>query len=184
MIEAYVQEYRGHGGGRFLNSDFLNFTFSRATDLKKIPGNFKCQTLSHFYWVGGPRVKGQAGRTNFTSNSYLRRAKDSTFFPMSRYGNNAAKPFNNRLPGIDDEIPEPSSPQMDYPATVPIDLTDEEFDEIAKIRQKRKRAELLKTIPEAKRVKVDLPKPGEPTVLVIFNIQGSWKLRTNKFVMK
>lgn len=100
---------------------------------------------------------------------------------MSRYGNNAAEPLKTQ--------PTQKVTADDYPdvdSTQPVndyESDDNGADIIERIRAKRKREESMKSLPEAKRTKVETA-AGEPTVLLVFNIQGSWSLRTNKFVIK
>jgi hypothetical protein len=103
---------------------------------------------------------------------------------MSNYRNNGSKP--------------PTSPKRDEPTdgtdelTQPIDnpagngTNDASggMDIIDRIRAKRKREEALKSIPEAKRMKADIPKTGEPTVLIVIHSLGHWELRTDKFICK
>lgn len=94
---------------------------------------------------------------------------------MSKFSQAAAKP--QRVTG--DEFPPHDQD------TQPYESDDNGEDIIERIRAKRKREEALKSIPEGKRIKVEMPKAGEPTVLIILNTTGSfYNIRTNKFVNK
>lgn len=100
---------------------------------------------------------------------------------MSNYRNNGARPA--------------TSPVEPTEATQPTDLgsddegmghrVDEGYDDpIERIRAKRKREEAMKSIPEAKRMKINTAKVGEPTVLIVIHNLGHWELRTDQFVCK
>jgi hypothetical protein len=95
---------------------------------------------------------------------------------MSNFRNNGAKPACPVSP--------PDSPSHDdeTPATIPLDDVDD-VDPIARIRAKRKRDEALKEV-ETKRLKVEVPKPGEPTVMVVINNYGHWEFTSKRFVCK
>lgn len=82
---------------------------------------------------------------------------------MSNYRSNAARPVPT-TPGTPEALPADYEAGED--AEVSQDLAE---DLVEKIRAKRKREEALKSIPEAKRLKIDLEKPiGESTVVVLF----------------